>query len=166
MRPRISSIVLTLAVLTTVGIGSANPQITGKGSAQKGPTRIVAFSFSARCLRDLCGDGAWGADIEESNTQLAIDRARNKCESQTGRRGMCRSGIRYFVQCDEGKEKWAALAIYDDRQEHLYDGESIDSDTKEHARQAAVSKCGQKECLAVWSAQVCKGDSSLQRGGQ
>lgn len=160
---RISSIVLTLAVITTVGSVSANPQTTRGDSGQKGPTRIVSFSFSARCLQDMCGDGAWGADIEENNTQLAIDRAKSACEGQTGRRGSCTSGIRYFVQCEAGKEKWAALAIYDDRQEHLYDGESIDSDTKVRAREAAVSKCGQKECRAVWSTQVCKGAGSSQK---
>lgn len=127
----------------------------------------VAFSFSERCLRDSCGDGAWGADIER-DSQAAIDGSAKACEASTTREGSCGTGNggRYFVACKSGEQpKWAALAIYDDGSENLTDGEAIAYSTKPDAEEAAVSNCNHSGCHVVWSQPIDCGNEAQHAGG-
>jgi hypothetical protein len=123
----------------------------------------VAFSFSERCLRDECGDGAWGASINR-DSNAAIQGAQDACLSKTARHG-CNTGGRYFIQCKpEDGPKWAALAIYDDQMEKLSDGEAMGYDTQSAAEQWAISNCHLSGCTAVWSQLICGNDQALQHG--
>lgn len=126
----------------------------------------VAFSFSKRCLRDNCGDGAWGASIDR-DAQKAIDGSGNACASMTTRQGSCGvgNGGRYFVQCKPGDgPKWAALALYDDQVESLTDGEGIGYNSEGAAQRAAVANCGRQGCHVVWSQSVDCGDRNVATG--
>jgi hypothetical protein len=124
----------------------------------------VAFSFSERCLRDECGDGAWGAAINRDSNG-AIRSAQDGCLSMTTRHG-CNTGGRYFLQCKPGDgPKWVALAIYDDQLEKLSDGEAMGYDTQAAAEQWAVSNCHRDGCHVVWSQAVDCSNSQLKACG-
>jgi hypothetical protein len=125
----------------------------------------VAFSFSKRCLRDECGDGAWGAAIDRDSNG-AIQSAQDRCLSMTTRHG-CNTGGRYFIQCKPGDgPKWVALAIYDDQVESLSDGEAMGYDTQAAAEQWAVSNCHRDGCHVVWSQAIkCGNDESASGSG-
>jgi hypothetical protein len=162
---------------------TGNPSTNAKGHAPAVPqafqngvhwsstpipeSMTVAFSFSERCLRDECGDGAWGAAINRDSNG-AIQAAQDGCLSMTTRHG-CNTGGRYFIQCKPGDgPKWVALAIYDDQVEELSDGEAMGYDTQATAEQWAVSNCHLAGCHVVWSQAIQCGEEETtgSKGGR
>lgn len=154
------SLIASLALLFATTVINAQTTAT----KTKSQTVTVAYAFSKRCLRDSCGDGSWGASISTFD-KTAISDALNGCETHTTRQGSCETGGRYFFQCS-GKEKWAALAIYDDRSESSGDGEAMGFDTEAAARTRAVANCNQSGCHAVWAGMLCHSASSTNLPAQ